>query len=283
MTSCQRLINKQKSQTLLFSFETRDIIFPPFFNFSQRDIAEKRSSQCRHDNMAASWTKRFDLAGKIATVTGATKGIGLEVCKVLSDAGADVVAVGRDVDGLESVKTIVESNDRRKCAIINADLSTVEGCKHVIIVHVGSVRWRCGHTPQYCGCGALQQPPGRVRRGLGHDHGIEPMSAVPARQGGCGRDDILGTRQDHQRLESGGNDRTRRIRRLLFLEIWIDWPHQGHDIGMGGVTKIEYFGTYIRYLPTNPTSPHCDTSPTNPRFQMTPNTAELVCFFLETL
>ena len=29
--------------------------------------------------------------------------------------------------------------------------------------------------------------------------------------------------------------------------------------------KIEYFGTYIRYLPTNPTSPHCDTFPTNPR------------------
>jgi hypothetical protein len=31
------------------------------------------------------------------------------------------------------------------------------------------------------------------------------------------------------------------------------------------VTKIEYFGTYIRYLPTNPTSPHYDTFPTNPR------------------
>ncbi len=31
------------------------------------------------------------------------------------------------------------------------------------------------------------------------------------------------------------------------------------------VTKIEYFGTYLRYLPTNPTSPYCDTFPTNPR------------------
>ncbi len=31
------------------------------------------------------------------------------------------------------------------------------------------------------------------------------------------------------------------------------------------VTKIEYFGTYLRYLPTNPTSPHCDNFPTNPR------------------
>ena len=27
------------------------------------------------------------------------------------------------------------------------------------------------------------------------------------------------------------------------------------------VTKIRYFGTYIRYLPTNPTSHHCDNIP----------------------
>jgi hypothetical protein len=30
------------------------------------------------------------------------------------------------------------------------------------------------------------------------------------------------------------------------------------------VTKVEYFGTYIGYLPTNPMSHHSDTSPTNP-------------------
>jgi hypothetical protein len=30
------------------------------------------------------------------------------------------------------------------------------------------------------------------------------------------------------------------------------------------VTKIRYFGTYIRYLPTNPTSHHCDNIPANP-------------------
>ncbi len=30
------------------------------------------------------------------------------------------------------------------------------------------------------------------------------------------------------------------------------------------VTKIGYFGTYLRYLPTNPTSRHCDNIPANP-------------------
>mgnify|MGYP003561065786 CR=1 FL=1 len=35
----------------------------------------------------AEWIKRFSLAGKTAVVTRATKGIGLETCKVLADAG----------------------------------------------------------------------------------------------------------------------------------------------------------------------------------------------------
>jgi NAD(P)-dependent dehydrogenase (short-subunit alcohol dehydrogenase family) len=49
------------------------------------------------------WIKRFALEGKTALVTGATKGIGIEACKVLADAGADIAAVGRDQDGLTEV------------------------------------------------------------------------------------------------------------------------------------------------------------------------------------
>ena len=55
------------------------------------------------------WTKRFGLAGKRALVTGATKGIGIETCKVLADAGADIAAVGRDAAGLAEVKAAVEA------------------------------------------------------------------------------------------------------------------------------------------------------------------------------
>ena len=46
------------------------------------------------------WTKRFSLEGRRALVTGATKGIGFETCRVLADAGADIAAVGRDAAGL---------------------------------------------------------------------------------------------------------------------------------------------------------------------------------------
>jgi NAD(P)-dependent dehydrogenase (short-subunit alcohol dehydrogenase family) len=72
------------------------------------------------------WMKRFSLKGKRALVTGATKGIGLEVCKVLADAGADIAAVGRDGQGLADVTSAVEAAGCR-CVPISADLATIEG------------------------------------------------------------------------------------------------------------------------------------------------------------
>ena len=76
----------------------------------------------------AEWQKRFDLAGRRALVTGATKGIGLEACKVLADAGADIAAVGRDAAGLAEVAAAVARLGRR-CVTIPADLATSAGAK----------------------------------------------------------------------------------------------------------------------------------------------------------
>src|SRR3954464_7219172 len=74
----------------------------------------------------AEWTKRFALDGKTALVTGATKGIGNETCKVLADAGADIAAVGRDREDLATIKQAVEAKGRR-CVAITADMATPEG------------------------------------------------------------------------------------------------------------------------------------------------------------
>jgi NAD(P)-dependent dehydrogenase (short-subunit alcohol dehydrogenase family) len=74
----------------------------------------------------ADWIKRFSLTGKAALVTGATKGIGFDICKVLADAGADIAAVGRDEAGLAEAKTAVEGLGR-KCVTIAADLASAEG------------------------------------------------------------------------------------------------------------------------------------------------------------
>jgi NAD(P)-dependent dehydrogenase (short-subunit alcohol dehydrogenase family) len=75
------------------------------------------------------WIKRFSLDGRRALVTGASKGIGFEACRVLADAGADIAAVGRDREGLASIKMQVEALGR-KCITIEADLATVEGPQH---------------------------------------------------------------------------------------------------------------------------------------------------------
>jgi NAD(P)-dependent dehydrogenase (short-subunit alcohol dehydrogenase family) len=72
------------------------------------------------------FTQRFSLAGKTALVTGASKGIGKEICRVLADAGADIAAVARDRDGLADVKHTVEAMGRR-CLAVEADLATAEG------------------------------------------------------------------------------------------------------------------------------------------------------------
>jgi len=67
--------------------------------------------------------ERFSLAGKKALVTGASKGIGTELCSILAEAGADIVAVARDVAGLADVRAAVEAKGRR-CLVIPADLGS---------------------------------------------------------------------------------------------------------------------------------------------------------------
>ncbi len=69
--------------------------------------------------------ERFSLTGKKALITGASKGIGLDLCRVLSEAGADIVAVARDVAGLAEAKSHVEARGQR-CLTIAADLSQPE-------------------------------------------------------------------------------------------------------------------------------------------------------------
>jgi NAD(P)-dependent dehydrogenase (short-subunit alcohol dehydrogenase family) len=72
------------------------------------------------------FVERFSLTGKKALVTGASKGIGQEICRVLADAGADILAVARDRQGLGEVAAAVHAMGRR-CLTIEADLATVQG------------------------------------------------------------------------------------------------------------------------------------------------------------
>jgi NAD(P)-dependent dehydrogenase (short-subunit alcohol dehydrogenase family) len=72
------------------------------------------------------WVGRFSLEGRKALVTGASKGIGAEICAVFADAGADIVAVARDGAGLSATAEAVAARGRR-CLVLEADLATREG------------------------------------------------------------------------------------------------------------------------------------------------------------
>lgn len=70
-------------------------------------------------------TKTPDLAGKIALVTGASRGIGRAAALALAGAGAHVLALARTVGGLEELDDEI-SKAGGKASLIPADLTEFE-------------------------------------------------------------------------------------------------------------------------------------------------------------
>jgi NAD(P)-dependent dehydrogenase (short-subunit alcohol dehydrogenase family) len=68
------------------------------------------------------WSDRFSLAGRKAMVTGASKGIGAAIARLFAEAGADIVAVGRDAADLAETADAVRAEGRR-CLVIEAELA----------------------------------------------------------------------------------------------------------------------------------------------------------------
>jgi NAD(P)-dependent dehydrogenase (short-subunit alcohol dehydrogenase family) len=55
----------------------------------------------------------FDLTGRTALVTGATKGLGRAFALALAEAGADIVIGGRDAEGAQAVADEIKARGRR--------------------------------------------------------------------------------------------------------------------------------------------------------------------------
>jgi NAD(P)-dependent dehydrogenase (short-subunit alcohol dehydrogenase family) len=64
----------------------------------------------------------FDLTGKNAFVTGASRGIGRVIAVALAEAGADVALVARSADGLAETASVITSLGR-KAFVIPADVT----------------------------------------------------------------------------------------------------------------------------------------------------------------
>jgi NAD(P)-dependent dehydrogenase (short-subunit alcohol dehydrogenase family) len=60
--------------------------------------------------------KLFDLSGKVALVTGGSRGLGYEMVKAFAAAGADVVVTSRKLEACQRVAEEVRSTGRRALA-----------------------------------------------------------------------------------------------------------------------------------------------------------------------
>ena len=58
----------------------------------------------------------FDLTGKVALVTGASSGLGVQFAKALANQGADLALCARRLDRLEAVKAEMAELEARKLA-----------------------------------------------------------------------------------------------------------------------------------------------------------------------
>ncbi|MBZ9767219.1 SDR family NAD(P)-dependent oxidoreductase [Mesorhizobium sp. CA6] len=69
----------------------------------------------------------LDLTGRVAVVTGASRGIGYFIARELAAAGAHVIAVARTVGGLEELDDQIKADGRGQATLVPLDLADMAG------------------------------------------------------------------------------------------------------------------------------------------------------------
>lgn len=88
------------------------------------------------DRHQGSILDQFNLGGKVAVVTGASRGLGAAMAEALAEAGAEVVLAARTEDALAGVAGRIR--ERNGLAIpLAADVSTVDGVRQMVDRVVG--------------------------------------------------------------------------------------------------------------------------------------------------
>lgn len=98
---------------------------------------------------------RIDMTGKVALVTGASRGIGTAVARAFHEAGADVALAARDAEALRQLADEFDVGDRRALAITAdvSDPSSVAAMITSIVDEFGRLDFACnnaaggGHPP----------------------------------------------------------------------------------------------------------------------------------------
>src|SRR5690349_8105518 len=69
----------------------------------------------------------LDLSGRVAVVTGASRGIGYFIARELAAAGAHVIAVARTVGGLEELDDQIKADGHGQATLVPLDLADMAG------------------------------------------------------------------------------------------------------------------------------------------------------------
>lgn len=75
--------------------------------------------------------KEFDLSGRVAVVTGGSKGIGFGLATYLAEAGANVVLASRHLDEGRAAAAKIERKGTRAMAV-EADVRDVRSCERIV-------------------------------------------------------------------------------------------------------------------------------------------------------
>jgi NAD(P)-dependent dehydrogenase (short-subunit alcohol dehydrogenase family) len=83
----------------------------------------------------------FDLSGKVALVTGTSRGLGQYIGRALATAGADLAITSRDRDRLDPFRAEIEGLGRRALPfeLDVRELSSIEACIDAVIADFGKI------------------------------------------------------------------------------------------------------------------------------------------------